>query len=127
MFSSIAPILRWSSPERRCRRRMGRRLNDGLIPPCLDENLKCSVNCCIVCLLIIHSTTMTEQDKITIFDALIKPFLHSDALMHVVKSNATPESPNSHLRCPNCPSPDAAMKQKRGAFRCCRRHNTCET
>ena len=58
---------------------MGRRLNDGLIPPCLDENLKCSVNCCIVCLLIIHSTTMTEQYKITIFDALIKPFLRDDS------------------------------------------------
>ena len=67
MFSSTAPILR--------------RLNDAFTSPCLDENLKYSVNCCIVCLLIIHSTTMTEQDKITIFDALIKPFLCSDSSM----------------------------------------------
>ena len=58
---------------------MGRRLNDGLIPPCLDENLKCSVNCCIVRLSTTNSTTMTEQDKITIFDALIKPFLRDDS------------------------------------------------
>ena len=79
MFSSTAPILRRSSPKGRGLSRMGRRLNDSLIPPCLDENLKCSVNCCIVCLLIIHSTTMTEQDKITIFDALIKPFLRDDS------------------------------------------------
>ena len=35
---------------------------------------------------------MTEQDKTTILDALIKPFLHSGALMHVVKSNATPKA-----------------------------------
>ena len=67
MFSSTAPILR--------------RLNDAFTSPCLDENLKYSVNCCIVCLLIIHSTTMTEQEKITIFDALIKPFLCSDSSM----------------------------------------------
>ena len=59
---------------------MGRRLNDAHTSACQDENLKCSVNCCIVCLLIIHSTAMTEQDKITIFDALIKSFLCSDAL-----------------------------------------------
>ena len=57
MFSSTAPILR----------RMGRRLNDAFTSPCLDENLECSVNYCIVCLLIIYSTTMTEQVKITIF------------------------------------------------------------
>ena len=79
MFSSTAPILRWSSPEGRGRRRMGRRLNDGLIPPCLDENLKCSLNCCIVRLSTTNSTTMTEQYKITIFDALIKPFLRDDS------------------------------------------------
>ena len=81
MFSSTAPILRRSSPEERGLRRMGRRLNDALISACQDENLKCSANCCIVCLLIIHSTTMTEQDKITIFDALIKPFMCSDSSM----------------------------------------------
>ena len=69
MFSSTAPILR----------RMGRRLNDGLISPCLDENLKCSLNCCIVRLSTTNSTTMTEQYKITIFDALIKPFLRDDS------------------------------------------------
>ena len=45
-----------------------------------NENLKCSVNCCIVRLSTTNSTAMTEQDKITIFDALIKPFLCSDAL-----------------------------------------------
>ena len=87
MFSSTAPILRRSSPEGRGLRRMGRRLNDAFTSPCLDENLKCSVNCCIVCLLIIHSTTMTEQDKITIFDALIKPFLCSDASMDGQEGN----------------------------------------
>ena len=58
---------------------MGRRLNDAFTSACQDENLKCSVNCCIVYLHIIHSTTMTEQDKITIFDALIKPFLRDDS------------------------------------------------
>jgi len=81
MFSSTAPILHWSSPEGRGLRRMGRRLNDGLIPPCLDENLKCSVNCCIVRLSTTNSTTMTERDKITIFDALIKHFLRDDSQM----------------------------------------------
>ena len=79
MFSSTAPILRRSSPKEPGLRRMGRRLNDGLIPPCLDENLKCSVNCCIVRLSTTNSTTMTEQDKITIFDALIKPFLRDNS------------------------------------------------
>ena len=74
MFSSTAPILRW-----RGLRRMGRRLNDGLIPPCLDENLKCPGNCCIVRLSTTNSTTMTEQDKTTIFDALIKPFLRDNS------------------------------------------------
>ena len=78
MFSSSAPILR--------------RLNAGRASACQNENLKCSVNCCIVCFLVIYSTTMTEQDKTTILDALIKPFLHSGALMHVVKSNATPKA-----------------------------------
>lgn len=66
MFSSSAPILRW--------------LNDGHTSPCQDENMKCSVNCCIVCLSATNATSMIEQDKITIFDALIKPFLCSDAL-----------------------------------------------
>ena len=80
MFSSSAPILRWSSPEGRGQRRIGRRLNDGHTSSCLDENLKCSVNCCIVRLSTTNSIAMTEQDKITIFDALIKPFLCSDAL-----------------------------------------------
>ena len=80
MFSSSAPILRWSSPKGRDQRRIGRRLNDGHTSPCLDENLKCSVNCCIVRLSTTNTTAMTEQDKITIFDALIKPFLCSDAL-----------------------------------------------
>ena len=79
MFSSTAPILRWSSPEGRDQRRMGRRLNDAFTSACLDENLKCSVNCCIVRLSTTNSTTMTEQDKITIFDALIKPFLRDDS------------------------------------------------
>ena len=81
MFSSTASILRRSSSEGRGLRKMGRQLNDAFTSPCLDENMKCSVNCCIVCLLIIHSTTMTEQVKITIFDALIKPFLCSDSSM----------------------------------------------
>ena len=67
MFSSTASILR--------------RLNDAFTSACLDENLKCSVNCCIVRLSTTNSTTMTEQDKITIFDALIKPFLCSDSSM----------------------------------------------
>ena len=69
MFSSTAPILR----------RMGLWLNDAFTSPCPDENLKCSVNCCIVCLLITNSKTVNEQDKITIFDALIKPFLRDDS------------------------------------------------
>ena len=81
MFSSTAPILRRSSPEGRGLRRMGRRLNDAFTSPCLDENLKCSVNCCMVRLSTTNSTTMTEKDKITIFDALIKPFLCSDSSM----------------------------------------------
>lgn len=81
MFSSSAPILRWSSPEGRGQRRIGRRLNDGHTSPCLDENLKCSVNCCIVRLSTTNTTAMTEQDKITIFDALIKTFLCSDSSM----------------------------------------------
>ena len=80
MFSSSAPILHRSSTEGRGRCRIGRRLNDGHTSPCLDENLKCSVNCCIVHLSTTNTTAMTEQDKITIFDALIKPFLCSDAL-----------------------------------------------
>ena len=80
MFSSSAPILRWSSPEGRGLRRMGRRLNDAFTSACQDENLKCSVNCCIVRLSTTNTTAMTEQDKITIFDALIKPFLYSDTL-----------------------------------------------
>lgn len=80
MFSSTAPILRWSSPKGEAKRRMGRRQENCLISACQDERLKCSVNCCIVRLLIINSTAMTEQNKITIFDALIKPFLCSDAL-----------------------------------------------
>ena len=75
MFSSTAPILR----------RMGRRLNDVFTSPCLDENLKYSVNCCIVCLLIIHSTTMTEQDKITIFDTELKLFLCADFTYELCK------------------------------------------
>ena len=79
MFSSSAPILCWSSPEGRGQCRIGRRLNDGHTSPCLDENLKCSVNCCIVRLHTINSTAMTEQDKITIFDALSKPFLRDDS------------------------------------------------
>ena len=58
---------------------MGCRLNDAHTSVCQDENLKCSVNCCIVYLHIIHSTTMTEQDKITMFDALNKPFLRDDS------------------------------------------------
>ena len=104
MFSSTAPILRRSSPEGRGLRRMGRRLNDGRASACQNENLKCSVNCCIVRLPTTNSTTMTEQDKITIFDALIKPFLHSDALMHVVKSNATPKAlPNKSPKEPKLP------------------------
>ena len=80
MFSSSAPIQRWASPEGRGQRWIGRRLNDGHTSPCLNENLKCSVNCCIVRLSTTNLTTMTEQDKITIFDALIKPFLCSDTL-----------------------------------------------
>ena len=58
---------------------MGRRLNDAFTSACKDENLKCSVNCCIVRLFTTNPTTMTEQDKITIFDALIKPFLRDDS------------------------------------------------
>ena len=81
MFSSTAPILRRSSPEGRGLRRMGCGLNGGPASACQDENLKCSVNCCIVCLSTTNSTAMTEQDKITIFDALIKPFLCSDSSM----------------------------------------------
>ena len=68
------------SPTGRGQRCIGRSLNDGHTSPCLDENLKCSVNCCIVRLFATNSTAMTKQDKITVFDALIKPFLCSDAL-----------------------------------------------
>ncbi|MBQ2814006.1 MAG: transposase [Akkermansia sp.] len=81
VFSSSTPIQRWASPEGRGLRWFGRRLNDGLTSPCLDENLKSSVNCCIVRLSSTNSTTRTEQDKITIFDALIKPFLCDDFLI----------------------------------------------
>ena len=42
MFASSAPILRWSSPEGRGQRTIGRRLNDGHTSPWLDENLKCA-------------------------------------------------------------------------------------
>ena len=40
MFLSTAPILRWSSPEGRGLRRMGRRLNDAFTSACLDEKLE---------------------------------------------------------------------------------------
>ena len=80
MFSSSDPILRRSSTEGRGRCRIGRRLNDGHTSACLDENLKCSVNCCIVRLFTTNSTALNEHDKITIFDALIMPFLFSDTL-----------------------------------------------
>ena len=83
MFSSTAPILRWSSPEGRGLRRMGRLLNDAFTSACKDENLKLSVNCYIVRLFTTNSTTMTEQDKITIFDALIKPFLRDEGLFQI--------------------------------------------
>ena len=47
---------------------------------------------------------MTEQDKITIFDALIKPFLRDDSQMLVVKSNATPKAlPNKSPKEPKLP------------------------
>ena len=81
MFSSTAPILSRSSPEGRGLRRMGRRLNDAFTSACQDENLKCSVNCCIVYLHIIHSTTMSKQDKITIIDSLTMTFPGSDTSM----------------------------------------------
>ena len=69
---------------------------------------------------------------------------HIDTVMknlQVVKSNATPKAlPKSLQRSPNCPSRMGdrgkdgnesfllvdAMKQKRGAFRCCRWHNADE-
>ena len=38
---------------------MGRRLNDAFTSACLDENLKRSVNCCIVRLFTTNSTPMT--------------------------------------------------------------------
>lgn len=72
-FSSIYSILCRTSPERRDLHRIGCWQADCFISAYLDENLKCSVHCRIICLFIIHAT-ITEQNIINIFDALINLF-----------------------------------------------------
>lgn len=64
MFSSSTPILRRSIPEGRGLRRIGRGLNDGRVSACRDENLKCPVNRCTVCLLIIQCSSEAWDEEL---------------------------------------------------------------
>ena len=82
-FPASAPAWRKTSPEGRESRHAGR-ANPGIYgnaavqwrtTACHDGNLKCSVIRGIVRLSTTKPTIMTEQDKITIFDAIINPFL----------------------------------------------------
>lgn len=82
-FPASAPAWRKTSPEGRESRHAGR-ATPGIYgnaavqwrtTACHDGNLKCSVIRGIVRLPTTKPTIMTEQDKITIFDAIINPFL----------------------------------------------------
>ena len=82
-FPASAPAWRKTSPEGRESRHAGRATpsiygNAAVqwrTTACHDGNLKCSVIRGIVRLPTTKPTIMTEQDKITIFDAIINPFL----------------------------------------------------